>query len=204
MAAKRLTKPDQTLATDSTIPVVRMTIPELVRISGHQTGEPFFGASGGNRFDAPGWRTSSPEYQCCYLGLSFDVALAESLLHDAAPVRGAFSIAQSEIDRRWVHRFTGTLNLMDLTGPLLKRMGGHAGLTGSGDYKLTQKWALAVFSNPQQVDGFLYMSRHLPTQQAVVLFDRAKAKLAALGHEIKLSNAPEMPAAMATFHIKSI
>lgn len=45
---------------------------------------------------------------------------------------------------------------------------------------------------------------NLPTQQAVLLFDRAKAKLAALGHAIELSNAPEMPAAMATFHIKSI
>lgn len=204
MGAKRLTLPDPTLATDNTISVVRMTIPELVRISGHQTGEPFFGDSGGNRFDAPGCHPGSPEYKCCYLGLSFDIALAESLLHDAVPVRGAFPVVQSEIDRRWVHRFTGTLDLMDLTGPLLKRMGGHAGLTGSGDYKLTQKWALAVFNNPQQVDGFLYMSRHLPTQQAVVLFDRAKPKLAAQGNAIELTNAPEMPAAMATFHIRSI
>lgn len=147
MGAKRLTLPDQTLATDSTISVVRMTIPELVRISGHQTGEPFFGSSGGNRFDAPGWRTGSPEYQCCYLGLSFDIALAESLLHDAVPVRGAFPVAQSEIDRRWVHRFAGTLELMDLTGPLLKRMGGHAGLTGSGDYKLKNLLRKAMLSN---------------------------------------------------------
>lgn len=204
MAAKRLSLPDRTLATDTTLPVVRMTIPDLVRISGHQTGEPFFGASGGNRFDAPGCRTGSPEYKCCYLSLSFDVALAESLLHDAIPVRGEFPVAKSEIDRRWVHRFKGSFNLMDLTGPLLKRMGGHAGLTGSGDYKITQKWALAVFNNPRHVDGFLYMSRHLPTQQAVVLFDRAKSKLVARGKEIELSNAPEMPSAMATFHIKSI
>lgn len=125
MAAKRLTLPDQTLATDSTIPVVRMTIPDLVRISGHQTGEPFFGAGGGNRFDAPGCRTGSPEYKCCYLGLSFDVALAESLLHDAVPVRGEFPVAKSEIVRRWVHRFKGSFNRMDLTSPLLKRMDGH-------------------------------------------------------------------------------
>lgn len=204
MTTRRLTLPDPALATDDTIAVVRKAIPELIRISGHQTGEPFFGASGGNRFDAPGCLKNTPEYKSCYLGLSFDIALAESLLHDAVPLRGAFPVAKSEIDRRWVHRFSGTLDLMDLTGPLLKRMGGHAGLTGSGDYRLTQKWALAVFNNPLKVDGFLYMSRHLPTHQALVLFDRAKPKLSAQGSAIELSNAPEMPAAMAAFHIKSI
>jgi hypothetical protein len=165
------------------------------------SGEPYFGQSGANRFDAPGCLTGTPQYQCCYLGLSFDVALAESLLHDEVARRGKFRIAQSEIDRRWVHRFSGTFNLIDLTGSLLKRVGGHAGLTGSSNYKLTQRWALAAHTNPQVVDGFFYMSRHMTGHKALVLFDRAKGKLHPTGKPTPLVMSPEMPAAMAAFGI---
>jgi hypothetical protein len=177
LTTQRLTLPDPILATDATLPVATVSTSELVRISSFDSGEPYFGQSGANRFDAPGCLTGTPQYQCCYLGLSFDVALAESLLHDEVARRGKFRIAQSEIDRRWVHRFSGTFNLIDLTGSLLKRVGGHAGLTGSSNYKLTQRWALAAHTNPQVVDGFFYMSRHMTGHKALVLFDRAKGKL---------------------------
>ena len=93
VATSRLKPPPTVLATSVTLPVVGLPVPGLYRISGHASGEPYFGASGGNRFDAPSCRTGHPEYGTCYPGLSFEVALAESLLHDAAPVKGAFPIA---------------------------------------------------------------------------------------------------------------
>lgn len=65
---------------------------------------------------------------CRYLGLNFEVALEEIQLHDAVSERGKFRIAQPEIDRRWAHDFSSIFNRMDLTGPLHKRLGGHAGL----------------------------------------------------------------------------
>lgn len=116
MPAATLTLPHKALSTSAALPVTGLPVPELVRISSHQTGEPYFGASGGNRFDAPGWRNGNPEYGCCYLGLTFEVALAESLLHDAVPVEGEFPIATTEINRRWVHRFKGDFRLLNLTG----------------------------------------------------------------------------------------
>ncbi|WP_175444503.1 RES family NAD+ phosphorylase [Janthinobacterium sp. HH104] len=201
MAATRLKPPPKVLATSATLPVVGLPMPGLYRISGHAAGEPYFGCSGGNRFDAPGCKTGNPEYSTCYLGPSFDVALAESLLHDAVPVKGAFPIAKSEIDRRWVHQFSGNLRLFDLTGHLLKQMGGHAGLAGTSSYTLPQQWALAVYRNPLRVDGFLYMSRHFTNEKATVVYDRAKANLTAMGKPVQLIMATEMPDAMRWFNI---
>jgi len=88
LAATPLDVPPPELSTDNQLPVSPLPVEELVRISGFRTGEPYFGATGGNRFDAPGWRRSAPEFRTCYLGLTFNVALAESLLHDLVPVAG--------------------------------------------------------------------------------------------------------------------
>jgi hypothetical protein len=200
LATSRLKAPDNALSTSTDIEVTSLSIPELFRISGFESGEPYFGSSGGNRFDAPECALGAPEYACCYLGFGFDVALAESLLHDAMPKRGKFHISKSEIDRRWVHRFSANLRLFDLSGHLLKRMGGHAGLTGSASYKLPQRWAKAVFDNPLAVDGFVYVSRHLPSGRALVLFDRAKAKLKH-SNAIPLNRAPELVPALKRFGI---
>jgi len=201
LAVLRLRAPDKTLSNSTDLAVVSLSACELIRISGFPSGEPFFGSSGGNRFDAPGCLLKSPEYGTCYLGLSFDVALAESLLHDAAPVKGKFRIARAEFDRRWVHRFLPKLELFDLTGHLLKAMGGHAGLSGTGNYKVTQKWGKAVFDNPMKVDGFIYISRHLPNGKAVVLFDRARGKLRLSGPSTPLNEAPELLKAVDSFRI---
>jgi hypothetical protein len=201
LAARRLRRPDKSLSINKDIEIVSLPVPELLRISGFETGEPYFGKSGANRFDAPGCARGAAEYACCYLGLSFDVALAESLLHDAVPRRGKFGIAKSEIDRRWVHRFSAHLNLFDLTGHLLAKMGGHAALTGTSSHKIPQKWAKAVFDNPLKVDGFIYVSRHLPNEKAVIVFDRAKSKLVSTGPAIPLDQTPELVRAMTSFSI---
>lgn len=179
MAAKALAAPPAILSTDTTLAVTLLDPGKLFRVSGFVAGEPHFGATGGNRFDAPGCLRGQPEYQSCYLGLALDVAIAESLLHDALPFDGAYPVAGSTLLNRYVHRFTGTqLRLPGLHGALLKRMAGHADLAGTTDYSLTQSWALAVFNNPFAFDGFVYMSRHLNTGKAM-LFDRAAARLTA-------------------------
>lgn len=167
----------------------------LVRISSYRGGEPFFGVSGFNRFDAPGALSGNAEYGACYLGQSLAVAIAESVLHDAEPVDGRYLVAPEILLSRHVWRFSGTkLKLLALHGTLLKRLGGTAELSGTGDYILTQRWAGAVFSNPAGYDGFSYMSRHLSSGKAVVLFDRAKSKLV-MGRPIPLMNFPGFAAA---------
>ncbi len=178
MVARPLGLPPAQLASDVTLPVTGLDPVRLVRISAATTGEPYFGRSGANRFDDPGCAIGKPEYGSCYLALGLDVAIAESLLHDEVPDNGKFRIAGTTISRSFVHRFSGKpLRLLDLTGPLLKRLDGNADLAGTCAYAMTQQWALAVYRNPKEFDGFMYMSRHLNTGKAVLLFDRAGSKL---------------------------
>ncbi len=202
MGAKPLGGPPALLSADATLPVSEIDPAQLVRVSGFAAGEPYFGASGTNRFDAPGCIDGKPEYRSCYLGFALDVAIAESLLHDAVPVNGQFPIATSTLRQRYVHYFAGTtLRLLELTGPLLKRLDGHADLAGTTDYPLTQQWGLAVHQNPLQFDGFVYMSRHLNTGRAVILFDRAAGKLTAVPSAQELCHAPGFAAAAIAFGI---
>jgi len=155
------------------LPVLTLAPTELVRVSRYDSGEPHFGRTGGNRFDDPG-----KGYGTCYFGRSLALALAETLLHDAVAVRGQFAVHPQTIAARFVLGFDGSpLRLADLTGANLKRLGGHAGLSGTASYRLPQKWSQAIHRHPDQVDGLVYMSRHLNTEQAVVLFDRAASRI---------------------------
>lgn len=150
----------------------------LLRISAYCTGEPYFGKSGANRFDSPGCAHGSPEFATCYFGFGLRVAIAETILHDVEPIGGEFRMSPDFLRSKHVLNFAGAkLRLANLTGVQLKKYDGHAGLAGTCDYSLTQRWSFAVYSNPSMVDGFIYMSRHLNTGKAVVLFDRAQSKL---------------------------
>ena len=182
MATKPLGLPHPILSSEH-FPALPVDPGTLYRVSSHEDGEPYFGSSGGNRFDAPGCKTGTAEFKTCYLGMSLAVAVAESLLHDEEPVNGEFPIAPETITNLHVHRFKGdTLHLLPLAGPVLKRSGGSAALAGTGDYGLTQQWALAVHDNPANYDGFIYASRHHNTDLAVVLFDRCQEKIAPASH----------------------
>jgi hypothetical protein len=164
------------------LPVVTLLPEALVRISRYHSGEPHFGRTGGNRFDDP-----ERQYGTCYFGCSLALAMAETLLHDAVAVRGRFRVHPDSIASRFVLAFSGKpLRLADLTGASLKRMGGHAALSGNASYGLPQRWSQAVHRHPDAVDGFVYMSRHLNTEPAAVLFDRA-------GGKIRLATAIPLP-----------
>lgn len=191
MATTTLGSPPAVLSTSTRLATTIVEPSHLYRISRYATGEPYFGKSGNSRFDAPDCRTGSASYGTCYLGLSLQVAIAESLLHDEEPVDGDFEISLTDLNRHYLHRFNGSpLFLLNLTGATLKRMAGHAELAGTVDYALTQRWSEAVFMNPQCFDGFVYMSRHLNTDSAVALFDRASSKVAASQPPLLLSSAP--------------
>ncbi len=55
----------------------------LVRVSRYETGEPYFGKSGGNRFDDPRKRR---RYGTSYFGFDLHCAFAETVLHDEARI----------------------------------------------------------------------------------------------------------------------
>lgn len=170
MAVRRLALPDPGLHTLD-LDVEQVEPSALFRISTHVRGEPYFGRSGGNRFDDP-----NRQYGTCYAGLTLITALAESLLHDLIPRGGKYRVAMEDIDRRFVHSFEGpTLRLANLTGASLNRLGGHGELSGTPSYEIPQAWSKAMFDHPAKVDGIIYMSRLMNTEKAVVLFKRDTA-----------------------------
>jgi hypothetical protein len=170
-------------ASPADIPVASVTVDPstLLRVSSHGTGEPHFGRHGANRFD-DGRLPETRRFGTCYLGKSLTVALAETLLHDEVAVAGRFAVAPDEVRRRHVVSFRGTvLKLADCTGVALKRMGLDGRFSTDLDIGATQAWAAALHGHPAAVDGLLYVSRHVNTGKAVVVFDRAAAKLQVVG-----------------------
>jgi hypothetical protein len=101
------------------------------------------------------------------------------VLHDELPVGGKFLVPLDTLENRYVLNFEGKpLRPANLTGAALERLGGQADLSATADYALTQEWSRAIHHYPAKVDGFVYMSRHINDQKAVVLFDRARPSLA--------------------------
>ena len=163
----RLTAPSKRLSTVK-LDIEYVDPSALVRVSRHDTGEPYFGRSGGCRFDDP-----LKSFGTCYLGFNLTVAFAESVLHDLSPVRGRFSVPVTEVSGRFALAFQGPkLKLAKLYGTSLLRLGGNGELSGTARYRLPQAWSVAIEAHPDAVDGFLYMSRRVNNELAVVLFHR--------------------------------
>lgn len=172
MVALSLQPPASDFSTLSLGPLITVNPASLHRISNFDTGEPHFGRGGTSRFDDPA-RAKSRRFGTCYLGLSFKVAFAESVLHDMVPENGNFVVPESEITRRFAIAFEGDdLQLANLTGTNLLVLGGNGELTGTSNYSLSKKWAAAVAAHPANADGFIFMSRRVNDSVAVVLFER--------------------------------
>lgn len=173
---------------------------DLYRISRYSTGEPFFGKTACNRFDDRS-KPKNNRFGTCYFGFDLETAIAETILHDEIPVNGTFSVAFSEIDSRYLVRFKeGSLILADLTGLSLKTLGGDGSISTITPPALPQLWSMAVHRHPQCVDGIYYMSRHLNDRPAIVVFERAKAKLVGITTEA-LTRLPEIMKATSELHI---
>ena len=170
-----LPRPSRHLARQR-LPTVVVQACDLFRLSRYDSGEPFFGKSAANRFDDRA-KTKAKRFGTCYFGLSLEVAVAETVLHDEMPIRGTFAIAAPEIEMRYLVRFNGgALTLVDLTGTSLKALVGSSAISTATPYD-AQLWSMALHRHAQKVDGLLYMSRHVNNQKAVVVFDRARGKL---------------------------
>ncbi len=161
------------------ISAVQVSPSRLYRVSKFNSGEPFFGRSASNRFDDPD-RIKSKRFGTCYFGFSLEVAIAETILHDELPVKGRFEVAAQQIEDRYCVRFWGEpLTLVDLTGTALKALIGSGAISTTMPYDVPQRWSRALHRHPVGADGILYMSRHVNNERAVVVFDRASAKLGA-------------------------
>ena len=130
------------------------------------------GRSGLSRFDAP-----AGEYGVLYAACDAHGAFVETFGRsggDRLVTTGILrdrALARIEASR--------SLRVVDLAGSGLARLGADARLT-TGDYRIAQRWALALWRHPDQPDGLYYRCRHDPSRCAVALFDRVAPVLRAL------------------------
>jgi hypothetical protein len=171
-----LRAPDLKQLASATLVTEQIHPNQLVRISSHNTGEPFFGRKGGNRFDDP-----MLGYGTCYLGFSLHCAFAETLLHDAEPdpkLNQGFSVPLADLRRQHVVELDGSpLEVVTFYGSSLRLLGPDGAISTVKPYDIPQAWSQGIHAHRQRVDGIRYVSRNMNSETAVVLFERAEPKL---------------------------
>jgi hypothetical protein len=68
------------------------------------------------------------------------------------------------------------LRLANLSGAALRQVSADARVT-TGDHRIARRWALALWSHPQQPDGLYWRSRFDDDRYCIALFDRAQDAL---------------------------
>lgn len=141
--------------------------------------EPYFGTNAANRFDAP-----NGEFGVCYVARRVSVCFAETVirspaLNAATWPPGKLLIDEDAIRERVVLDFdrSSELLLLDFAGASQLLLGADATVSSASDYALPQAWSYALYNAFPKADGLVYMSRHVNTQRAMAIFDRARAKL---------------------------
>jgi hypothetical protein len=131
----------------------------------------FFGRTRRYRFDAP-----AGEFAVLYAGSDEQCAFVETFGHSLdIRVVTMDELRQRDLSQLTVNR---PLRVVDLTSSGLARLGADNRLC-TGDYRLAQRWALALWRHPDQPDGLMYRSRLDPARQCVALFDRAQDAITA-------------------------
>lgn len=132
----------------------------------------FFGRRAVNRFDAP-----AGEFGVLYVGATTDAAFIETFGH----ATGDNFVQQSELLLRGISviRSSVELQLVDLTGPGLARLGADERLCSSSQL-LARRWSAAFYAHPSAPGGILYRARHDPSELCVALFDRVETNLSVI------------------------
>ena len=131
----------------------------------------YFGTTGLNRFDAP-----AGQYGTLYLAADARGAFIETFGRRLGETRVELTQVATRLLSQVEQR--RPLRLVDLTGPGLSRIGADSRLA-TGDYTLSQRWALALHEHPEAPDGILYRSRHDPSRLCAAIFERAADALTA-------------------------
>lgn len=116
----------------------------------------------------------------------FDLENTLGILYLAETIEGAFIetfgrrlginyVSQEFIKTRnlFALRSERPLQLVDLYGSGLAKLGADSELTSGRNYRLSGAWSQAIYQHPQQVDGIRFYSRHDNSQLCWGLFERS-------------------------------
>jgi RES domain len=141
---------------------------QRIHACGH--GAIYFGRSGETRFRSP-----NGEYGILYVGSDIHCSFVETFGRLGSTEETDLRVVDmAALMTRCVSEITVArpLQLVDLSGPGLRRIGADARLCAS-DHAIARVWAHAIWAHPGQPDGLLYPARHDPSRQSAALFDRA-------------------------------
>lgn len=186
---------------------VEIDAASLVRVTTHPSGEPYFGRTGRNRFDAPG---AAPTFGVSYCAPNFLTAFAESILHvdkrfDSR--RNRWVVSRSGVlDATWVvdlrRPHAPQLRLFPLCGELLTSMSIGNIVSAGRDYRATRAIAGVIHDDDPASDGILYVSNRHNLRLAVALFERSGVTTQQVpGAYVPLTKHPEYAAAVNSFEV---
>lgn len=147
------------------LPTVKLDEPWF-RIHQSRHDPLYFSNSGCSRFDAP-----AQEYGILYIAQQAQGAFIETFGMNT----GIQLVSHNELSLRSISclKSMRSLRLVDLTGAGLAKIGADNRLS-TGDHRLAQRWAVALWQHPMEVDGIYYRARHDPSQSCAGIFDRAR------------------------------
>ena len=151
---------------DRPMPLITLQV-SWFRIHGTIHAPLYYGSTGINRFDSP-----QQDYGVMYVARAPQGAFIETFGNQT----GIRVVATPELSLRSMSELISQrgLQLVDLTGPGLAQLGAD-GRLATGDHRLAQRWAHALWSHPAPVDGIYYPARHDLSQPCAALFDRVQA-----------------------------
>jgi hypothetical protein len=129
----------------------------------------YYDVSGMGRFDLKN------KLGVLYLGESIEAAFIESF----GRVLGQRYVSREFVKSRnlFTLKSDRPLQLLNLYGAGLSKLGADSELSSSRDYALSRAWSQAIYNHSQQVDGILYLSRHDNTRLCCGLFNRGDYQL---------------------------
>lgn len=150
------------------------------RLHGRQYADPLGFGYGPSRFSDPMTSLVPPaRFGIAYFGSTVKVCFAEAVLRDRGTGRvNALPIEWVEFES-WTCaklRVGKRLNLVDLRGDGLIRMGIPSDVARAQSQKLARIWSRALWQHETRPDGIIYPSR-LNGETNIAVFDRALAKL---------------------------
>jgi hypothetical protein len=159
------------------LPLVTLGGTPLFRGHSRRYGPLHFNRRAG-RFAPPDGET----FGTLYLGADEHAAFIEAFSHGLGSTPLGLFISASLLRQSCLCIVTATrpLHLVDLTsGATLKRLAANAdSRISDGPHAVSQRWAAALWSHPEQPDGLVYLTRNAPDHRSIALFDRIAGALA--------------------------
>lgn len=123
----------------------------------------YYDRSGQGRFE-------SKNVRVLYLGATIEAAFIETFDRRL----GIRYVSREFIQSRNLFSIDSNrpLQLVDLYGSGLAKLGADSELTSDRNYQLSRSWSEAIYLHPSKVDGIRYLSRHDNTRLCWGLFER--------------------------------